>query len=253
METGVLALRAEPQIRNRDHLREYARRLPRSTVATEGNRIVWDLGGGIIDGRKCKRYRSKQDERNAGLDIRLPELTIRNGSVRQLWGGFIFRAAGGAVENMVWMNVGEDAVSTVVDRAPGFKAQGCTFHNDGDGDKSIQLNDARDAIVENCTIFGGTTGIRWQEHETKDRADCYARGNRFVGVETAHNVAGEETTLHLDDASETYDGVRKQVVTSYGAKIQQGKWTFESRPREGLRKTGKSDRKKRASKRRRSR
>jgi Pectate lyase len=224
LDGHVLVLNGQPEVRDEDAVRSLAARLPASRVLSDGGRVVWDLGGGIIDGRKCKRHKSKQDERNAGLDVLVPNLTLRNGFVRELWGGIIFRAGGGRVENVTWLNVGEDAVSTKIDRAPGLRVVRCTFYNER-GDKSVQLNDARNARVTECTFYGGITAIRWQDHRTKARkVDCYSRANEFIDVETAHNVGGKMTTLHVDEASETYRQTPKRIVTSYGSKIAKGSW-----------------------------
>ncbi len=172
-----------------------------------------DMQGGRIDGSSLKRYSNSQDERNTPIKTRIPDLTIKNGYFYNIPGGVVTYAENTTFENITLTKIGEDGISNAKDISAGTQIIDCKFYNTEKGDKSLQLNDAREAIVKGNLIAGGITGIRLQESSAKKQGGKpRVEGNTFKNVDTGINAAGK-TTVYLKNNK--FEGVRENYKTSY--------------------------------------
>lgn len=155
-----------------------------------GNTV--DLQGNAISGKKIKRGGS-QDENSIPLRIYIDKFYLKNGIVRDIPGGIVVRAENTKFESLLFIEIGEDALSNNTDAAPGVTVSNCKFYNGG-GDKALQLNDARNAEIKNSYFTGGQTAIRLQESSGKARdVKATVTKNTFEKVPTAVNVSGYTT------------------------------------------------------------
>ncbi|MEO6459477.1 MAG: hypothetical protein ABIO95_03410 [Bdellovibrionota bacterium] len=188
-------------------------KLPGSLMTQNSSGIwVWDLGGGILDGTNQSGDEGQSETQEQIARIKMP-LIIRNGFIRHNKNALQFYAVDSGVEKITWLTVGEDAVATH-DGAERFSVVDCEFLNNRDGDKSIQLNEAKDAIIRNNLIYSGITCIRvGDDHTTEISDNVEITHNRFVGCDTDVN-ASKITVLMRDN---TLEGVRKERIISNGA------------------------------------
>jgi len=189
--------------------------------AALGDRVTYlgntvNLKGAVISGKNLPHPKDKQNEGSPGVQIIIPGFTLINGWVDDSPGGLIVKRRNCGFRSLTFINIGEDALSTVGDDAMDLKASNCDFWNAG-GDKSIQLNQAYGAILFGCRIVGGITGIRVQKdsYKTKD-VNCSIRDFLFEGMETGMNVAGG-ATVRL--GSPTFKNVRKKWVLGKGCRV----------------------------------
>lgn len=172
-----------------------------------------DLQKGRIDGSKLKRSSNSQDENNTAIKTRIPGLVLKNGYIYNVPGGIITYAEDTTFEDLIFTKIGEDAVSNQKDISSGTKVINCEFYNTSKGDKSIQLNDAREAIVKGNLVAGGITGLRLQESSAKKQnGKPRVENNTFKNVDTGLNVAGK-TTVYLKNNK--FEGVNKKWVSSH--------------------------------------
>lgn len=178
-----------------------------------------NLKGAVLSGKKLPHPSDSQDENAAALVILIPGFTLRNGWVDDFPGGNVVKVPFCNFEQLKYINIGEDALSTVGEGAHSIQIDRCEFWNDAGGDKSIQLNQAKGATVSNTRIVGGITGIRVQKdsYNTKD-AVAILRQMTFEGCETGINAAGK-ATVKLQSA--TFKSVKKKWVLNNGAKVIQ--------------------------------
>lgn len=178
---------------------------------------IVDLQGAELNGSRMKHPKNPQDEGAAALKIHIPGFYLRNGQVRDIPGGIVAFAEGCRMENLLFRKIGEDAVSNQKDVSAGFQISRCRFEGTKENDKLAQINDARDAVVENSTFTGGVTAIRMQESSAKKQGgSAESIGNTFVDVRTAHNVAGRTTVYHKGNV---FTRVLKEWVTGDKAVI----------------------------------
>lgn len=176
-----------------------------SAVSFTGNTI--DLNGSRISGKKLKHPSNSQDEKAQYLKIGFDNLHLTDGSVDDIPGGIMLRGNKARLSKLIFTTRGEDYVSTAKDTVSGIVIDGCKFYN-SKGDKSIQLNAAKDAKITNCYITGGQTGIRLQESTSKTKGiKCEVSNTVFDQVPTAINVAGYTT---LTVSGNTFKGVSEQ-------------------------------------------
>lgn len=179
------------------------------------NRTV-DLMGAVLSGKKLKRSGNSQNENAPAVTIAFGGLVLCNGWVDDIPGGIVVKESYCSFEKLKFINIGEDAVSTVGEDADGIRISGCEFWNAG-GDKSIQLNQAFAAIISDTRIVGGITGIRVQKDSyLTTGVNCILRGVTFEGCETGINVAGR-AVVRLQ--SPTFKNVKKKWVTGNGCKV----------------------------------
>lgn len=153
-----------------------------------------DLQGNAISGSKIKKPGSSQNENAIPLRIKIDGFTLKNGIVLKIPGGVVVKADNVTFEKLTFTDIGEDAVSTATDAAPGIRILNCKFYNSSKGDKSIQANDARNAVIDGNFITGGQTAVRLQESSSKSRnVKATVTGNTFEKVPTAVNVNGYTT------------------------------------------------------------
>jgi len=194
---------------------EEARKALGNSVAIVGK--VIDLKGGVIDGTKLPRPKDSQNENAIALVIAGSNFTLTNGWVRGIPGGIVVKRENCAFEKLKFIDIGEDALSTVGEDATGIRISSCEFWNDRDGDKSIQLNQAYGSTIRNCRIVGGVTGARIQKDSYKTpNVTCVISGTTFEGCETGFNVAGK-ATVRLTDSK--FKNVKKQYVTGSGSRV----------------------------------
>ena len=120
------------------------------------------------------------------------------------------------VEDCIWLTVGEDAVANPK-QCEDARIVGCTFLNSTRGDKTIQLNGARGAVVKGNTIYLGRTGIRVGEssYSKPDRDRAVVEGNTFIGVDSC---------IHPSSCTVEWNGnktvsCRKETKPANGARL----------------------------------
>jgi hypothetical protein len=85
----------------------------------------------------------------------------------------------------------------------------CQFYNRKEGDKSLQLNDGRNAQVVKCFFTGGTTAIRLVESTSKFKGQKSSVDLcSFENLDTAVNVDGHTTVFAGNNSY-------KKVVTEW--------------------------------------
>jgi|GEM_PF-2170408 len=196
-------------------LKEAEKTLDTKAINKDGVYIL-DLKGGILDGTK-QRGDGGQSETQEPLFVANIPLVVKNGFVRNNKNAAMFAKPNSGIEYVTFLNVGEDAVSTSI-KAKNFKVSYCEFMNSNKGDKSIQLNQADGAVINNNIIYGGITGVRVHESSwanSDSLATCSK--NTFIGTDTAWNVS--KGILEVKD-SNTYNNVRIPFKTSKGATIK---------------------------------
>lgn len=174
-----------------------------------------DLQDCQINGSKLPQPDNEDDENSAPLRISIPGFTLKNGSTRRLPGGIVFRKKGLTFRNLVFLDVGEDAISNIVDDSEDSSVIDCQAF--GASDKSYQFNDGRGLTFYGCLAVGGITGVRIQESKTKYKGSRTKKvgKNRFVNVDTAYNINGG---IIVDALPSTYEGVRLKWKAGGGAK-----------------------------------
>lgn len=189
--------------KNMDDVRAACKGKP---VEITGN--VLDLKGCQIVGTKLKYY-GENDERNEPLRINIPGFTMKKGSLRKMPNGVLFRGAKQRYEDLVFLDIGEDALSNVMDESPDAVVKRCKFY--GASDKSGQFNDARGITIEGCEFNGGITGVRLQKKGGKHKMPKTKsiRNNVFNGCDTAWNISGE---IQVVASGNKYNGVNTKVV-----------------------------------------
>jgi len=177
-----------------------------------------DLNGDVLSGRHITHPAERQDENSPGIKISVPELRLIRGWVVDVPGGIKVQAPGCRFVNLTFLQIGEDAISTTRREAIGLSLIRCRFWNQG-GDKTIQLNQAGGAYLEDLEIYGGKTAIRVQKAAWKTAGTAMV-ANRvaFTAVDTAWNVDGG---ARVQCNGATFKGVRKKVV--YGTNGGGGK------------------------------
>ena len=177
---------------------------------------VLDLMGCAISGKRIKHPKNSQDEKSLPLRIYIKGFTIRNGIIRDIPGGIVLMSDNCKLQDLLFIDPGEDYVSTPKDSAQSTEITRCKFYN-RNGDKAGQLNDARKAKVIDCYFTGGQTALRIQESTSKSRGvtvtvtDCV-----FDDVPTGVNVDGYTT---VTSSGNTFKGVAKKWVLGPHAKV----------------------------------
>lgn len=206
-------LRGEPTFYEFDKLVEAIG--PRATVRGK----VIDLNGGKISGDKLKKPKDRNDEDAVALRIRIAGVTIKNGIIDRIPGGIVVGRDDCTFENLIFRNIGEDALSNNTDKSANMRVIGCTFLNDSGGDKSAQWNDGRDGLARNNYFTGGITGIRVQESTGKAKNVKFrSEGNVFRNVPTAHNVDGDTVVTARGNE---YHNVQKRWVIRPRARVDE--------------------------------
>lgn len=196
----------------------------RAAIGTKGRLVgnTLDLQGYAIDGRRLKQPKRVQDEKAVPLRVNIDGFTLKNGTVRNIPGGIVVKADSTRWENLIFRDIGEDALSTIKDAGEETVVKNCRFYNRSEkdsGDKSLQLNDARDAVVEGCYFTGGITALRLQESSAKaKKVTAWLRGNTFENVPTAANVAGPTTVI---EGGNVWKNVRKRWVLGPEAAVRE--------------------------------
>jgi len=177
---------------------------------------VLDLKGNILDGGGLKKPSNSQSEDAVPLKITIPGLTIRNGTIRSIPGGIVTTAKDLTVRKLVFLDIGEDALSTTGERASGLTVDQCRFYNDPAGDKSLQCNQAQGVTIRDSHFYSGITGVRLNKRSYNQKAAVLITGSTFKGCETGINLAGA-TTLTVTDCK--FDVQKKWVIGEGGGKV----------------------------------
>lgn len=193
-------------------------------LKTVGNKaslkgLVLDLQGNTLDGSALKHPSDSQDEKSVSLKIDIDGLVIRNGWVSDIPGGLTVNSKDVTVQKVKFINIGEDALSTVNPQASGLSVDRCEFHNSEKGDKSLQANCAVGLrVVE--TLFNGNniTAARVQESSYNQKALAVFDSCTFTGCRTAVNAAGSQTQVKLRKCKFS---VLEKWVESKGAKVSE--------------------------------
>lgn len=175
-----------------------------------------DLKGALVSGKKLKRYDDPNDERSQPILITIPKFTFRNGYLKDVPGGVVVKADNVTLENLISLNVGEDAFSSVVDKAANLTVRNCKAY--GANDKSFQWNDARGLTFSHNYATGGITAVRIQKTDTKFKGikTKELKNNTFEDVQTGWNVSGGATAVATGTK---YLNVEKKSVTSNGGEF----------------------------------
>jgi len=178
-----------------------------------------NLDGAILDGRRISQPNDPQSETALGIRIKVNGITLRNGWVSNVPGGIKTQASQCRFLKLTFINIGEDALSTVGSEATNVTIRNCEFWNDRNGDKSVQLNQALGAVMTNIKIVGGITGLRIQKASyNTPQVVAMIDTIDFVGCETGMNIDGKATVrLHRG----TFTNVKKKWVsgTKGGGKV----------------------------------
>jgi len=176
-----------------------------------------NLNGAQLVGTSLKRYSDPQDERNQPLKIKIPGFKLYNGSTYAIPGGIVFSAPDNTYSDLIFLKMGEDALSNVMDQAPGATVKGCEGY--GATDKTYQFNDADGLTFTGNLATGGITGVRLQKTgaKTKNPRVKEFRNNRFVDTRTGVNASGN-VRVRID-SSNKFENVNEKWVTSNGATV----------------------------------
>jgi len=193
---------------------EPVKKLGAKVVVRKGVTRV-NLNGIVLDGSSQNGSGSQSEDQTPIFRARIP-LVIENGFINNNKNAATFYKQNSGVRNIVWTEIGEDAVATY-DGAKNFFVDGCEFS--GAADKSIQLNEASGARVVNNTIVGGITGARIGKIDFSSSKDVAICGNNtFINVDTAWNVG--KVTLIVGENKNIYKNVKTPFKTTHGAKIK---------------------------------
>jgi hypothetical protein len=187
-------------------------------LEVNGKRL--NLRGAVLDGSKLPRPKNSQDENAIALTIGIEQFVLHNGWVDNIPGGIVVKAGFCAFEGLKFIRPGEDFLSTVGEDADGISINHCEFWNTAGGDKSIQLNQALRAVVNDTLVVGGITGMRVQKASYKTRGvTVVMRDVTFRGCDTGLNVAGGASVRLY---SPVFKDVRKKwVIGDGGGKVIQ--------------------------------
>jgi hypothetical protein len=175
-----------------------------------------NLNGAILDAKKLKGDGSQNENQEPVLKISLEGVTIENGFVRNVKDGMRANAPKITFKRLTFLDVGEDAINNGKE-SEGTRVIDCQFDNSKhrSADKSIQLNNGKNALVENCLIYGGITAIRMGDKWNDSNDTGKIVDTKFVGVDTAMNFAKIRVILN----NNSFEGVKKQIVHSHGSRV----------------------------------
>jgi len=176
-----------------------------------------NLNGAQLVGTSLKKYGDPQDERNQPLKIKIAGFKLHNGSTDAFPGGIVFSAPRNTYSNLVFLRMGEDALSNIMDEAPDATVTGCSGY--GSTDKTFQFNDADGLTFTGNLVTGGITGVRLQKTGAKTRnpKTKELRNNRFVDTRTAINASGN-VTVRIGSGNK-FENVVSKWETSNGATV----------------------------------
>lgn len=175
-----------------------------------------DLNGAILDGKKLKGDGGQGENQDPLLRIQLEGVTIQNGFCRNVKDSMRADVANITFKKLTFLDVGEDAVSCGP-KGENTSVIDCEFDNSKKktADKSIQLNNGKNALVDGCVIYGGITGIRLGDMFNSTKDVSTVKNTKFIGVDTAMNLC----KIRLKQSDNTFDGVKTQVKHSNGSSI----------------------------------
>ena len=203
-------------LRSCDNVITLSKKLKGSVVTNVKGFCVWDLKGGILDGKNQKGDQSQNEYQEQLLSDRTP-LNIKNGFVTNNKDAMNFTAPKSGVIKMTWLNVGEDAVSTSRG-AQNFTIEDCEFINKKSGDKSIQMNEAEGLRMFNNLIYSGITCARIGDSGINKPSDtAYVGGNKFVSCDTAYNISSITVRSEKKDS---YENVRLEKKFDNGGSFK---------------------------------
>lgn len=179
-------------------------------------RNTLDLNGCQISGTKLPQPDHEDDEDGIPLRINIKGFLMHNGSTRGIPGGIVFRREKVTFEDIVFLDIMEDGISSIMDDSADATIRRCSFW--GASDKSIQANDARGLTLEDNIIVGGITAVRLQKRGGKYKTPKTKslKRNQFINVDTAWNLSGNVQAV---GAANIYSGVDKRVVANSGAEF----------------------------------
>lgn len=162
------------------------------------NGYTIDLGGKVLDGSRLTKPKDPQDEGATGIRLKLNGVKLVNGWVSGIPGGIKVFGKQCTFSRLIFINIGEDALSTVGQDAINVTIRSCEFWNDRKGDKSIQLNQALGAVISNVKVVGGITALRIQKASYgTSQVVVMIDGIEFIGCATGMNIDGKATVrLH---------------------------------------------------------
>lgn len=200
------------QIKNEADLRKLSTKIPGSTLSGKS----LDLRGAILDGKKLKGDGGQNENQDPLLRIELAGVTIKNGFCQNVKDGMRADAPDVSFIKLTFLDVGEDGVSCGKEGV-GTKVIDCEFDNSkhSTADKSIQLNNGKNALVDGCTIYGGITAIRMGDTWNSNSDIGVIKNTKFVRVDTAINLAKIKVKL----SNNTFSGVKTQVKHSHGSSV----------------------------------
>lgn len=176
-----------------------------------------NLRGAVLHGKNLPRKKDDQDERAMAIQIQMPDIDFINGWVVDVPGGIVVKRRGCSFRNLTFVEIGEDALSTVGEEATDINVSRCEFWNAG-GDKAVQLNQANGAALHRVRIVGGITGVRIMESSYRTRnVKCLLDDCAWEGCDTAINAGGGAEVRVI---SPTFWRVRLNYKLSAGAEIK---------------------------------
>lgn len=178
-----------------------------------------DLNGAQLVGTSLKKYDDPQDERNQPLKVKIKGFKLVDGSTYAIPGGIVFSAPNNTYSDLIFLRMGEDALSNIMDTAPDATVTNCEGY--GATDKTYQFNDADGLVFNNNLATGGITGVRLQKTgaKTKNPKVKEFRNNRFVDTRTGVNASGN-VKVRID-SSNKFENVASKWETSNGASVSE--------------------------------
>ena len=191
------------------------KKLAGSTASEKDGVIIWDLKGGILDG-KNQDGKCDQNEKNEPLFRAYAPIILKNGFVRNAKNGMYFSAKNSGVEKMTWLNICEDGIGTNKG-AENLRIIDSEFINHSGNDKSIQLNEAKGAIIKGNLIYAGTTCMRVGASDVTAVSDvATVTNNRFVGCDTAIHAS----KITVKRSGNKFTNVNTEEKSANGAKFK---------------------------------
>ncbi len=115
---------------------------------------------------------SQRESQSAIIEVQGRGVTVRRAWIVDSPDGIHVKNADAVIENLVFPDVGEDAITA--DNADRLVIRNCVFRNAED--KAIQLNGGREILIENCYFERCAKPVRVKPGVTVTVRNCFATG-----------------------------------------------------------------------------
>lgn len=167
-----------------------------------------DFGDRALRWTGAGDYRSQRESQSAIIEIQGRGVTVRRAWIVQSPDGIHVKNADAVIENVVFPDVGEDAITA--DRgADRLVIRNCVFR--GAEDKAIQLNGGRDIVVENCYFENCAKPVRAKPGVTVTVRNCFSKNSTAFALADGKGAVVRVEGNHVRDSKyfvEAMDGAR---------------------------------------------